>query len=138
METRFWNKVDASASCWVWTAAKAGKGYGKYTTKIDGRQTYPYAHRYAWESLVGPIPDGMTLDHLCKNRLCVNPDHLEVVTQGVNSLRGNSGPALNARKTHCPAGHEYSKENTRISKQGYRACRACHRVHDSNRRKAVA
>jgi hypothetical protein len=95
---RFWSKVDASASCWVWTAATAGQGYGKFTLSSDGKSTYPYAHRHSWELLVGPIPDGMTLDHLCKNRKCVNPDHLEVVTQAVNCLRGESPPARNARK----------------------------------------
>lgn len=97
-DERFWSKVDASAPCWVWTAASAGKGYGKFTLSANGKTRYPLAHRYSWELLVGPIPEGMTLDHLCKNRKCVNPDHLEVVTQAVNCLRGESPPARNARK----------------------------------------
>lgn len=124
METRFWSKVDASASCWVWIAASAGKGYGKYTTKIDGRWTYPYAHRYAWESLVGPIPEGMILDHLCKNRKCVNPDHLEVVTYQDNNLRGAGIARANADKMHCPSGHPYDNENTYVYRGG-RMCKAC-------------
>lgn len=130
-EERFWSKVEV-ADCWTWTAAKAGKGYGKYTITRNGKTTYPYAHRHAWESLVGPIPDGMTLDHLCKNRLCVNPDHLEVVDGVTNAMRGSSPPALNARKTHCPRGHEYTEENVRRTKSG-RLCIQCQRAHDKVR-----
>lgn len=127
-EERFWSKVEV-VDCWTWTAATAGKGYGKYSVKVHNKWTYPYAHRYSWELLVGPIPEGMTLDHLCKNRLCVNPDHLEVVTRGENTLRGASPPAKNLLKTHCPKGHEYSEENTRRTKGG-RLCIECKRAHD--------
>lgn len=132
-EDRFWSKVDASASCWVWTAASAGDGYGKYSVNANGKSKYPLAHRYAYESLVGPIPDGMVLDHLCCNRKCVNPDHLQVVTQKVNNIRSASPTSINARKTRCANGHEYTEENTRHSSNG-RACRTCHRAWDRGRR----
>ncbi|HEY7824270.1 MAG TPA: HNH endonuclease signature motif containing protein [Acidimicrobiia bacterium] len=84
---RFWNKVDASGDCWEWIGATAGNGYGKINVK--GRDHYPeFAHRVGWELLVGPIPDGLVIDHLCRNTLCVNPDHLEPVTHKVNVRRG--------------------------------------------------
>lgn len=103
---RFFAKVDASGVCWEWTASNDGcKGYGRFDKQS--------AHRWAFEYLVGPIPAGMTLDHLCRNPACVNPDHLEVVSFGVNTLRGGSVSALNARKTHCLRGHPFSDFNTK-------------------------
>lgn len=127
---RFWDKVDKSGDCWEWTAYKL-QGYGRFG--VGGRREnggrIVYAHRWAYEALVGPIPDGLTLDHLCRNRACVNPDHLEPVTGATNSLRGESPAAVNARKTNCPKGHEYTAEN--ITYGGYsgreRRCRACNR-----------
>lgn len=86
------------------------------------------AHRYAYESIVGPIPNGMVLDHVkqrCGNRACVNPAHLEPVTNRVNILRGSGITALNARKTHCPKGHEYTDANTIRGKDRVRKCRSC-------------
>lgn len=133
-EERFWSKVDASASCWVWTGASAGNGYGKLGRTVNGKTAYPYAHRYAYELLVGPIPGGLVIDHLCKNRKCVNPDHLEAVTQRSNVMRSAAPTSLNARKTHCNRGHEYSEENTYHGADG-RACRACHRMWDRARHK---
>lgn len=81
---RFWAKVDASGSCWMWTASTNGGGYGGFT--IRGTRTG--AHRYAYERMVGPIPEGMDLDHLCRNRRCVRPSHLEPVTRSENVARG--------------------------------------------------
>ncbi len=135
-EDRFWSKVDASGDCWAWTAASAGKGYGKYTIPYrdgTGRSKHVYAHRHAWAVLVGEIPEGMVIDHLCKNRKCVNPDHLEVVTTRINNLRGAGFAHTNARKTHCKSGHEFTEENTRHSSNG-RACLTCHRAWDRARR----
>lgn len=85
------------------------------------------AHRVAYELFVAEIPEGFDLDHLCRNRGCVNPDHLEPVTRRENLLRGETIPARNARITHCPQGHPYDAENTRIRPCGRRRCAACNR-----------
>ncbi|MFJ2662519.1 HNH endonuclease signature motif containing protein [Arthrobacter koreensis] len=81
-------------------------------------------HRVAYELFSGPIPNGLVLDHLCRNRGCFNPNHLEPVTRAVNNLRGVGFMAAHARKTHCPKGHPYDEKNTQI-KNGARRCRAC-------------
>ena len=96
------------------------------------------AHRFSYELHVGPIPTGLTLDHLCRNTLCVNPAHLEPVTMRENILRGYSPSANGARATHCPHGHPYNERNTGITKtNGARFCRTCHnqRVNDRKKRK---
>lgn len=121
---RFWAKVDCSGECWRWTASRNQTGYG--TFKL-GPKTMT-AHVVAYEWMVGPVGDGLDLDHLCRNRACVNPSHLEPVSHRVNVLRGQSFAAINARKTHCPRGHAYSPENTRIERCGGRRCRTCERA----------
>ena len=88
-----------------------------------------YAHRLAYQSFYGPIPDGLVIDHLCRNRTCCNPAHLEAVTNRENTLRGVGFPALNDAKTHCPQGHEYAGEKLYVWK-GKRFCRACRRAAD--------
>lgn len=124
-DVRFWSRVNKQAAlgCWEWTAAKLASGYGSFRAN---NRAY-VAHRYAYERLIGLVPDGLQLDHLCRNRACVNPHHLEPVPQSVNVLRGISLPAINARKTHCSRGHEFTPENTyrRPSSPTYRACREC-------------
>ena len=135
-EDRFWAKTNRDGPtpahrpdlgpCWLWTAAQVGNGYGQFNP--HGRLVL--AHRFAYELLIGPIPDGLQLDHLCRVRRCVRPSHLEPVTQQVNILRGLAPEANGARqraKTHCPQGHAYDAENTYIYK-GERECRACGRV----------
>jgi hypothetical protein len=110
--------------CWEWTGATGGsRRYGCISVKGVTRR----AHRVAYELLAGPIPDGLELDHLCRNRLCVNPEHLEPVTHRENVLRGDAPPAANVSKTHCPRGHELTPENTytRRGRPGGRECRAC-------------
>jgi hypothetical protein len=129
---RFWAKVDKRGEdeCWPWLANKLPKGYG--TIRIDKRRCY--AHRVSYELHRGPIPEGMQIDHLCRNPGCVNPAHLEVVTPRENVLRGNGLSAQNARKTHCPKGHPLVSGNIYRSENG-RRCRECHLEH---RRKYVA
>ncbi len=93
-----------------------------------------YAHRAAYELYVGPIPEGLTIDHLCRNTLCVNPAHLEAVTMRENILRGTGPSAQAARKTHCLRGHPFDDGNTLFRATGKRVCRACQRVHREKRR----
>lgn len=122
-EARFWQKVDASAPCWVWTASTKGNGYGQ--VKHPDRKSPMFAHRVAYEMLTGESLEGVTIDHLCKNTLCVNPDHLQPVSMATNVLRSSSPPARNAIKTHCPRGHELSDGN--LVKDRGRRCKTCHR-----------
>lgn len=118
---RFWTKVrQASTGCWEWTAGTTTRGYGIYQAGGCSQR----AHRVAYEALMGPIPDGLVIDHLCRTRHCVRPDHLEPVTPKENVLRGTGLTAQNRRKTHCPNGHPYDEANTRI-RRGRRECRAC-------------
>jgi hypothetical protein len=132
---RFWSRVHTLGVCWEWTAGTNHAGYG--TFRYHGGYL---AHRYAFEVLVGPIPDGLVLDHLCRNPPCVNPDHLEVVTLAENVRRGVAGKVAGLRhssKTHCPAGHEYTPDNTYVVPgKGSRRCKKCHaaRVADAYRR----
>ena len=128
---RFLEKVETTESCWLWRGFVDPGGYGHIW--YSGR---PWrAHRVAYELYVGPIPEGLQLDHLCRVRHCVNPAHLEPVTFQENIRR--SPIAINrihAAKTHCIRGHEFTPENTRLNSKGYRACRTCKRV-DSRRRR---
>lgn len=121
---RFWEKVGHGENgCWEWQAFVSRFGYGWF--RFKGRMRV--AHRFAYEDIHGSIPEGLTLDHLCRNRKYVNPAHLEPVTLSVNILRGISPSALNLRKTHCLRGHAFTKENTYIHpSNGGRHCRACH------------
>lgn len=123
-EERFWSKVDRRGDdeCWEWTASRNHFGYGKFSKG----NSWVRAHRFSWELANGPIPDGLVIDHLCRNTACVNPAHLEPVTHRENVLRGCGPVARAARATHCPQGHPYDEENTyRRPVTGHRSCRAC-------------
>jgi len=121
-EERFWAKVNKTETCWLWTANRGRSGYGNF--RYQNRQTR--AHRTAYEWLVGPIPEGLQLDHLCRVRHCVNPEHLEPTTGKVNTLRGTGPSALNAVKTHCSQDHPLDGDNlyTWKNERGCRSCRA--------------
>ena len=108
-------------SCWEWPGARTARGYG---TIYNGNKNV-LVHRFAYENMIGPIPHGLTIDHLCRNKPCCNPAHLEVVTQRENLRRGMGWSGLNARKTHCVHGHLFDDQNTYRLKNGWRACRAC-------------
>ncbi len=120
VEEFFWSRVKPGDGCWQWTGPERGKGYGGL---YHGGESY-YAHRFSWELHNGPIPEGLQIDHLCRNRICVNPGHLRVVTQRENLLAGETIVAAHAAKTHCVNGHEFNEGNT-YHWRGVRYCRTC-------------
>lgn len=124
VEERFAAKFEQSESgCWDWRASTDAGGYGQMRVGPRGSSRLRPAHRLAYELLVGPIPEGLDLDHLCRNRRCVNPAHLEPVTRSENLRRG----ARSALATHCPRGHAFDDENTLRTSRGHRYCRTCNR-----------
>ena len=130
-EARFLDKVAAESkdNCWIWVGAISGSGYGTFS--LYGRKWN--VHRLSYLHFVGPVPDGLQLDHLCRVRACVNPSHLEPVTQQENARRG-----LFASRAHCQNGHEYTEANTYRSKRGRRYCRTCNRLRNSALRRRLA
>lgn len=123
---KFWSKVKVNpkTDCWEWQKGTASLGYGWFWIG-NGKQVY--AHRFAYEVNKGKIPNGLELDHLCRNHKCCNPDHLEMVTSKENVLRGKSPSAINLNKVCCPAGHPYSGDNLYVRPNGGRSCRECNR-----------
>lgn len=113
---------EPNTGCWLWMGAVGHKGYGSIWDGSKGR--FVRAHRVSYELHVGPIPEGLQIDHLCRVRCCINPNHLEPVTQSVNQIRGLNG-VLRTPTSHCPHGHPMTAENTGVSKGRFRYCRAC-------------
>lgn len=118
-------RVNPDTGCWEWSGTRIGGGYASMSVSDRTR----YVHRISYETFVGPIPQGTELDHLCRVRHCVNPEHLEPVSHRENVRRGTSGAVNGARqkaKTHCPAGHPYAGANLYLApSDGHRQCRAC-------------
>lgn len=130
-EERLFSYINVSGVCWEWEGTLASTGYGVIYRGSDNKLVR--AHRAVYEALVGPIPKELVCDHLCRNIRCVNPDHIELVTQRENILRGYGPTANNARKTHCDNGHEFVWGNMRITEEGYRICTECRLMHSRNR-----
>jgi HNH endonuclease len=119
------------SECWLWVGHIAKTGYAAF----GGQKWAGLAHRFSYVTFVSEIPKGLQLDHLCRIRHCVNPDHLEAVTPQVNTLRGNTSAAKNAAKTHCHRGHPFNSENTYMW-AGKRCCRACKKIHKQTYKEA--
>lgn len=131
LKARFWAKVHVTPGCWFWTGSLGSHGYGQLRV---GRST-GLAHRVSYELLVGPIAEGLQVDHLCRVLRCVNPAHLEAVTPRTNVLRSPSAPtAVNARKTQCIRGHDFDG----IDCRGHRFCRECQRQWQRDKRATQA
>lgn len=124
---RFFSHVEKTEACWLWIGYRNRQGYGRFG--VGSRVVY--AHRWLYEQSIGPVPSGLDLDHLCRQKACVNPAHLEPVTRGENLRRGD-GPRLRAAhfaaRRHCKRGHELTPENTYRDAKGHRVCRACVRL----------
>jgi len=144
--TRFWRRTNKAGPvhptlgpCWQWRGAPHRSGYGRH----KGAEGVVYAHRFAYALLVGPIPDGLQIDHLCRNTMCVRPEHLEAVTQKTNMNRGVGPAGHNHRKTRCPRDHPLSGDNLYsfvVKKTGTmgRRCRICAAAVNQRHRERVA
>jgi hypothetical protein len=146
VEERFWSKVDKTEGCWLWRRGYVNaKGYGYFSVSMT---KCVQVHRFAYELLVGPIPDGLTIDHVksngCTSKACVKavadeygPAHLEPVTNRENILRGDTFQGRNARKTHCLKGHAFDELNTYVDRDGHRHCRTCGRDFQRERQRRL-
>lgn len=127
---RFQEKVNKTDSCWLWIGWQDGKGYGK----LRSGNKYVQAHRFSYEHSKGAIPETLTIDHLCRVRACVNPDHLEAVTLIENVMRGNSPAAIYSRREVCKNGHAFDRKRL----NGRRACSICkHEYNQAYRAKNI-
>lgn len=127
----FWLKDRTTPNdrgCWLWANYVRSDGYAVAAVRTEAGVKARYVHRLAFEAAFGPVPDGLHLDHLCRNRHCLNPLHLDPVTPRENTLRGVSPLAINAAKTICKHGHEFTPENTHVRPNGGRTCKQCARA----------
>ena len=138
LKERIENSYTIVGDCWEWKKSYTKVGYGKISLFINGRKITTNAHRVSYIVFNGVIPDLMVIDHLCRNRRCINPEHLEAVTYQVNNTRGESFAGVNSRKTHCKRGHPFDEKNTwyreKPEKHIHRMCRECHRLAEISRR----
>lgn len=125
-------------NCWFFAGKLSPQGYGQLRFYENGKHHYWAAHRVMYENLVGPIPEGLVIDHLCRNPICINPEHLEPVTPRENVLRGSSPLAGFAKQTHCKRGHEFTKDNTTIIGKSSRRCKKCYVTYYTARNKYKA
>lgn len=140
LKERVWDRIDKNGpipkyapglgKCWIWQGHTV-RGHGRIGIK---KERY-IVHRVVYELLVGKIPEGLEIDHLCRVRACCNPKHLEPVTRRENQIRGFSPVGLNARKTHCSHGHPFERENLYVHTDGSRVCRTCGRLAQAGYRK---
>ena len=129
-EERFWLYVmpEPNSGCWIWTASLDSKGYGQIgTSRINGKKILRRAHQISYEIHHGAVSEGLEINHKCLQRWCVNPDHLEAVSHKENMRYGNGPAASRARQTHCKNGHEFTEQNTYMTFEGWRKCKACRR-----------
>lgn len=130
MYERILKRIDQSVEgCWEWPGSTTGNGYGTVSYYVDGIQKIALTHRILYEYFIGPIPEKYDIDHLCRNRICCNPAHLEPVTRMENARRG-----AKYRPSHCIHGHAYDEHNTIIRKTGHIRCRECERIRSMKRR----
>lgn len=130
LEERITARVKITGTCWIWQGALRN-GYG--AIGIAGKTLY--THRLMYELRIGPIPDDLVIDHLCRNPPCCNPDHMEAVTRGQNVLRGDRGRGT--RVTQCHRGHPYTPDNTYVNPKGHRVCRTCKKAREQQYRSAA-
>ena len=132
VKEKLWDRIDAEGVCWLWVGPLCNDGYGR---AAGSDSKLRLAHRVVWEELVGKIPPELEVDHLCRVRHCVNPDHLEPVTHAENMARSAVATVNAARgrqTTHCKRGHEFTEENTRKdTKRNKRYCKACEKIRDT-------